>query len=255
MFHAATAYLPSTFAMYTTMLGTAAFLDWRGGVRTAQGIFWFGVGAILGWPFAAVLVLPFMLEEFLIASLSNDIVAFIQRSLDGTVRSLIVLVIPNINIEKYRMLIYFQGPPNQHRRILLQGASLRSLEYRRVQHLRWKLKGAKHLRHRAMAFLHPKSPHQLLVPIGAHCAPNHLHPRLCAKAACFSPVFSTHPHRLRTALSLAGHFHFAAAQGRALHVSRLSSAGFQCRDFPSRCFANGRALEFKVVLPQSAPPC
>ena len=48
MYHAAPAYLPSSFAMYTTMLGFSSFMDWQGGIRTAQGIFWFAVGSLLG---------------------------------------------------------------------------------------------------------------------------------------------------------------------------------------------------------------
>ncbi len=62
-FHASTAYLPSSFAMYGCMLGAAAFMNWRGGLRTAQGIFWFAVAGVLGWPFASALCAPFVLEE------------------------------------------------------------------------------------------------------------------------------------------------------------------------------------------------
>ncbi|KAI0161819.1 glycosyltransferase family 22 protein [Hypoxylon sp. FL1284] len=62
-FHASTAFLPSSFAMYTSLLGAAAFLNWRGGIRTAWGIWWFAVGGILGWPFASALCAPFLIEE------------------------------------------------------------------------------------------------------------------------------------------------------------------------------------------------
>lgn len=92
MFHASVAYLPSSFAMYCTMLGFAAFMDWRGGLRTAQGICWFGVGGILGWPFASALVLPFILEEALVATMTGDVFDTFMRFLNGSVRSLIVLV-------------------------------------------------------------------------------------------------------------------------------------------------------------------
>lgn len=92
MFHAGTAYLPSTFAMYTTMLGTAAFMDWRGGLRTAQGIFWFGLGALLGWPFAAALIVPFMLEELLLAVMGRDVSELVLKILDGGMRTFLVLV-------------------------------------------------------------------------------------------------------------------------------------------------------------------
>jgi len=65
-FHSAAAYLPSSFTMYTTMLGVAAFMNRRGGLKTAQGIGWFAGGAVVGWPFAAALGAPFFLEEGII---------------------------------------------------------------------------------------------------------------------------------------------------------------------------------------------
>jgi alpha-1,2-mannosyltransferase len=92
LFHASTAYLPSTFAMYTTMLGTASFMDWTRGIKTAQGITWFAIGALLGWPFAAALVLPFILMEFILSLYGSTVVSLIKRSLDGVARSLTVLV-------------------------------------------------------------------------------------------------------------------------------------------------------------------
>ncbi|KAK3683152.1 mannosyltransferase [Vermiconidia calcicola] len=94
MFHASISYLPSSFTMYTTMLGMAAFMDWRGGVRTAQGIFAIGAGAVLGWPFAAAMALPFLLEEVMLASISDrqSLLDLVWRFLDGGVRVLLVLV-------------------------------------------------------------------------------------------------------------------------------------------------------------------
>lgn len=89
MFHASAAYLPSTFTMYTTMLGVTAFV---GGGSTAQGIMWFGIGTVLGWPFAAALVLPFIAEEVLVASVTDDLAGTATRFLDGAVRSVVVLV-------------------------------------------------------------------------------------------------------------------------------------------------------------------
>jgi len=67
-------------------------MDWQGGIRTAQGIMWFGIGSVLGWPFAGALVLPFLAEEVLLASITGDLYDGFRRVLDGTVRSLIVLV-------------------------------------------------------------------------------------------------------------------------------------------------------------------
>lgn len=100
MYHAAPAYLPSSFAMYTTMLGFSAFMDWSGGIRTAQGIFWFGVGSMLGWPFAGALVLPFLAEEVLLAIITGEIFEGFRRVLDGTVRSLIVLAL-QVSIDSF----------------------------------------------------------------------------------------------------------------------------------------------------------
>ncbi|KAJ4006758.1 mannosyltransferase [Fusarium irregulare] len=65
-FHASTAFLPSSFAMYLVTVGAAAFMNWRGGLKTSQGIFWFAAAGVLGWPFAAALCAPFMFEELLL---------------------------------------------------------------------------------------------------------------------------------------------------------------------------------------------
>ncbi|KAI1434483.1 mannosyl transferase [Xylaria sp. CBS 124048] len=70
-FHASVAYLPSSFAMYMSFLGAAAFMNWRGGLKTSWGIWWFAVGGILGWPFASALCAPFMLEEAVFALMSD----------------------------------------------------------------------------------------------------------------------------------------------------------------------------------------
>jgi alpha-1,2-mannosyltransferase len=93
MFHASAAFLPSSFAMYTTMLGMAAFMNWRGGLKTAQGIFFFAVGGILGWPFAMALSAPFLFEEIVFAFLSSKdaLIDVIMRFIRGIVAGLLVL--------------------------------------------------------------------------------------------------------------------------------------------------------------------
>ena len=80
--------------MYTTMLGMAAFMNWRGGLKTAQGIFWFAVGGVLGWPFAMALSLPFLFEEVVLATLSSKdaFIDVIMRFMRGTVAALLVVV-------------------------------------------------------------------------------------------------------------------------------------------------------------------
>lgn len=100
MFNASAAFLPSSFAMYTTMLGMAAFMNWKGGLKTTQGIVWFAVGGILGWPFSIALCAPFLFEELIFASLSNKdaFIDAIMRFIRGFVAGLLVLVRYNLFI-------------------------------------------------------------------------------------------------------------------------------------------------------------
>lgn len=80
------------------MLGTVAFMDWRGGpfYKTANGIFWFAVGGVLGWPFSLALSAPFLLEAVIFASASGKKALFetLKRFLRGGLASLAVLVRP-----------------------------------------------------------------------------------------------------------------------------------------------------------------
>lgn len=94
MFHASASFLPSSFAMYMTMLGMAQFMNWRGGLKTAQGIFCFALGGILGWPFAMALSAPFLFEEvvFAIISSKDALIDTIMRFVRGIVAGLVVLV-------------------------------------------------------------------------------------------------------------------------------------------------------------------
>lgn len=108
MFHASISYLPSSFTMYTTMLGMAAFMDWRGGLRTAQGILTVGGGALLGWPFSAAMAIPFLLEEFMFATISDrqGMIELFWRLVDGTVRTLLVLAMQvAIDVFFYKKLV------------------------------------------------------------------------------------------------------------------------------------------------------
>jgi len=65
------AYLPSTFAMYTTMLAFASSLQESSKKRTFYVIFLYALGGLLGWPFSAALVLPFVFEDILIPSIKT----------------------------------------------------------------------------------------------------------------------------------------------------------------------------------------
>lgn len=96
MFHASASFLPSSFAMYTTMLGMAQFMNWRGGLKTAQGIFCFALGGMIGWPFVMALAAPFLFEEVVLAGLSSKdvFIDVIMRFIRGIVAGLLVLVGP-----------------------------------------------------------------------------------------------------------------------------------------------------------------
>ena len=60
------AFLPSSFAMYMTMFAFSFALDrpsFGNSRRTLLATVSFAVGAVVGWPFALALAIPFMLEE------------------------------------------------------------------------------------------------------------------------------------------------------------------------------------------------
>jgi alpha-1,2-mannosyltransferase len=95
MFHAAAAFLPSTFAMYTTMLGMAAFINRQRGLRTVQAIFWFALGGLLGWPFSMAMCIPFILEELFMGVISWGLVPTVFRFIKGGIASLFLLVSRN----------------------------------------------------------------------------------------------------------------------------------------------------------------
>lgn len=86
--------------MYASMLGASAFMNWRGGLKTSQGIFWFAVGGVLGWPFAAALCLPFVLEEAVLVFLGDKTAIFEAaiRVFRGVVAGLVVIVSNTVSI-------------------------------------------------------------------------------------------------------------------------------------------------------------
>ncbi|KAF2670958.1 mannosyl transferase [Microthyrium microscopicum] len=92
MFHASTAYLPSSFAMYTTMMGAASFMDWqKDHAHLPSGIMWFSLGAVLGWPFAGALILPYMALEAFEACRNQTITSFIRATSLGGLRALLIV--------------------------------------------------------------------------------------------------------------------------------------------------------------------
>ncbi|KAG1455183.1 hypothetical protein G6F46_010944 [Rhizopus delemar] len=69
MFNASTAYLPSSFAMCCVFMAFSYALKPVSDVdrtRTYRVVFWIGLGALAGWPFAALIGLPFAIEEILV---------------------------------------------------------------------------------------------------------------------------------------------------------------------------------------------
>ncbi|KAI8099158.1 Alg9-like mannosyltransferase family-domain-containing protein [Halteromyces radiatus] len=68
MFHASTALLPSTFAMYTTMMAFSSILQpptQMDRTRTYTSVFWLVLGG-LAWPFSGVIGIPFAIEEVVV---------------------------------------------------------------------------------------------------------------------------------------------------------------------------------------------
>lgn len=87
MFHSAAAFLPSSFAMYTTMLGSAAFLQ----RRSARGVLWFALGGLLGWPFSLAMSVPFVAEELVVSALGGRLVGAVGRLVKGGAAALLLL--------------------------------------------------------------------------------------------------------------------------------------------------------------------
>jgi alpha-1,2-mannosyltransferase len=92
MFHAAPAYLPSSFAMNTAMLGASVFMDYKRSSGPAAWILWFAIGAIVGWPFAAALALPFAVGESISAAFHSSTVDLFFEVISGLARSALIMV-------------------------------------------------------------------------------------------------------------------------------------------------------------------
>ncbi|EIW67903.1 hypothetical protein TREMEDRAFT_44918 [Tremella mesenterica DSM 1558] len=83
MWGASVSFLPSSFTMYTTMLAAAEWLhpstSTPEGIKHAyRGTFFVAVGAIVGWPFSAVLGIPFVFEYLFLTG--GDAVVGKERS-------------------------------------------------------------------------------------------------------------------------------------------------------------------------------
>jgi hypothetical protein len=216
--------------MYTSSLGLAAFLDWRGGPKTASGIMWFGIGAIIGWPFSGILIAPFVVEELVIAIISGDMFEVVGKFLDGTVRCLIVLVRHSSHV--YLQADELAGLANGDRRVFLPSARGRTMASRLLQYLCRQRSRTRHLRNRALPLLSSESSAQLQYLV----RPSHL----CGAVGVSSVSISTgeyHEANLNadvglhlTLLHLDGNLHVATAQRRTLHVSSVPLLGIKCCD-------------------------
>jgi alpha-1,2-mannosyltransferase len=71
LFHASTAFLPSTFVMYLVMLFMSLWLE----KRYFLGIFWGLVAVFCGWPYVGVLFVPFAIETILERGLMKSLLA------------------------------------------------------------------------------------------------------------------------------------------------------------------------------------
>ncbi|KAI9725147.1 MAG: mannosyltransferase [Chrysothrix sp. TS-e1954] len=91
-FHAATAYLPSSFAMYTMSFALAAFIALPSWSNLRDGVKWLALGTVLGWPFVAILCLPFVLEAAVSLALGYaDMLTMFCHLWNAACNSLLVL--------------------------------------------------------------------------------------------------------------------------------------------------------------------
>ncbi|TFK56717.1 glycosyltransferase family 22 protein [Heliocybe sulcata] len=71
MWNASIAFLPSSFAMYASMLAFSYAMEpasTKSSQRTLRATLCFAAGSIIGWPFALALSLPFVVEELFVFS-------------------------------------------------------------------------------------------------------------------------------------------------------------------------------------------
>lgn len=91
--------------MYTSTLGLATFMDRQRGRRTGTAIMWFGLGALLGWPFAGALILPFVAEDWFEVAMEGGVYETSIGYLDGIGRCLMILGLQvGIDASFYRKL-------------------------------------------------------------------------------------------------------------------------------------------------------
>lgn len=107
MFHASTAFLPSTFAMYLVMLVTSAWMDKQHYVA----IFWGVVAVLCGWPYVGALFIPLAIETLATRGVVKSVAVGAAIGAGVLVLELAVnfryyerLVLPAWNIVEYNVL-------------------------------------------------------------------------------------------------------------------------------------------------------
>ncbi|EEY65024.1 putative alpha mannosyltransferase [Phytophthora infestans T30-4] len=107
IFHASTAFLPSTFTMVLVMLFSSAWMD----KNHYLALFWGIVAVLCGWPYVGVLFIPFAVETLYTRGLLKSILAGV--SIGGAVLAVELLVnfhyyqrwvLPAWNIVVYNVL-------------------------------------------------------------------------------------------------------------------------------------------------------
>ncbi|BFZ62435.1 mannosyltransferase [Saitoella coloradoensis] len=104
MFNASAAFLPSSFSMYTVMLGLATALERPSLSRPVWGLFWFALGGLLGWPFSLAMGTVFYLDVLVRALLPPNgpkISAVVQG---GLLAICVLAILVGIDTMAYRKL-------------------------------------------------------------------------------------------------------------------------------------------------------
>jgi len=135
MFHASVAYLPSSFSMYTTMLGMAAFLDVRHGLQIDKVILWFGIGAIVGWPFSGALILPLFFDILSYLSSTGDLSEIASKVVQGVLKALLIVVRHLLPLVSQSMSLTATAPRYWTQCILFPSDRLFALAHHFLQHI------------------------------------------------------------------------------------------------------------------------
>ena len=244
-----TAFLPSSFAMYTTMLASSfwfhpATTTPTGTSRATRASLCFAVGAIIGWPFTAVLGVPFVIEQLFLTggevAVGAEKSAIRQKRLATMVKAIAIgaslAVSPTVSLQLFRLMI---GPGVSDRLMGVRPLHLPHSEHHHLQPLL--LRRRKPVRHFAVHVLlfQPLPQLQLPPPLRADLAAGfglhvlHRSPPIGqdATSAASGRDEPVHPSRTSTVavLHLACDPHSAGPQGGAICVPRVPAFVLQCR--------------------------